>query len=356
MKVWKLIRPGMPLVLLILLVILLGARGSSRSEFTGLPQSFADLVEMVSPAVVNISTTTVVKVHGNLPGESPQPDPDATSDREMKLQSLGSGIIVSRDGLIITNNHMAQGTGEVKVVISDGRELRAKVVGRDPKTDLALLKISSFSEELPMLTLGDSEKVRVGDWVLAVGNPFGLEHTVTQGIISATGRVLGSGPYDNYLQTDAPFNPGSSGGPLVNLKGEVIGINTAIVTGAQGIGFAIPSSLVKSVIDQLKEKGRVVRGSIGVSTRSVTPEIAGSFGLKVPHGALVVAVVPIGPADRGGIRRGDIIAAIGGHQVRTGNDLLRLVAETPVGKSIALIVIRDGKEVPATLQVEELTE
>ena len=369
MKVWRFLKPGGLLALLTLLFFLpFGCERQGSSQMIGFPKSFADLAQRVTPAVVNISSTATVKVPGNPFRHFFGPDDEDNPlgelfkqfhdlpDREMKQQSLGSGFIISKDGFIITNNHMVDGSDEIKVRISDGRELKAKVVGRDTKTDLALLKISSLFENLPVLALGDSEKVRVGDWVLAVGNPFGLEHTVTQGIISATGRMLGSGPYDNFLQTDAPINPGNSGGPLVNLKGEVIGINTAIVSGGQGIGFAIPSGLARSVIAQLKAKGRVVRGWIGLSIQTVTPRIARSFGLTATRGALVSDVEPSGPAARGGIRQGDIIVSYGGRTVQRANDLPRLVAETPVGKLVPVVLVREGKELQATLKVEELGE
>jgi serine protease Do len=236
-------------------------------EVIGFPGSFADLAEKVNPAVVNISTETTVTVPGSPfgqfsgPGEQ-EPFGDflkrffgEAPDIRMKQRSLGSGVIIDKDGYIVTNNHVVAGADEIKVKLADGREFKAKVTGRDSKRDLALIKISSPFKELPAIALGDSSSVQVGDWVIAVGNPFGLGHTVTQGIISATGRVIGSGSYDDLLQTDAPINPGNSGGPLVNLKGEVVGINTAIVAGGQGIGFAIPVNTVKSVIPQLKQKG-----------------------------------------------------------------------------------------------------
>ncbi|HJV33719.1 DegQ family serine endoprotease [Geomonas sp.] len=352
-----------------------GCESKGRTEVIGFPQSFADLAEKVAPAVVNISTTSKVKVPGTPfnhffggGGSGGGDDEDQQfrdffkkyfgnmPDREMKQQSLGSGFIIDDSGLIITNNHMIEGAEEIKVKLADGREFKAKVTGRDPKTDLALIKISSTFGHLPSLQLGDSDKVRVGDWVLAVGIPFGLEHTVTQGIISATGRVIGSGPYDNFLQTDAPINPGNSGGPLVNMKGEVIGINTAIVSGGQGLGFAIPSSLAKSVISQLKEKGKVVRGWIGISIQTLTPELAQSFGLKDAKGALVGDVLPGGPADKGGIQRGDVIVSYNGKAVKDANDLPRLVAETPVGKEVAVALIRDGKEESHIVKVQEMTE
>ena len=353
---------------LFLLVNLGGCRDKAKTEYVGFPQSFADLADKVRPAVVNISTTSTVTVPGspfhqffgqdqggaldnffkNFFGQMP--------DRQMKQQSLGSGFIVNKDGDIITNNHVVDNSEEIKVKLSDGREFKAKVVGRDTKTDLALIKISSTFGNLPVLALGDSEKMRVGDWVMAVGNPFGLEHTVTQGIISATGRVIGSGPYDDFLQTDAPINPGNSGGPLVNLKGEVIGINTAITATGQGIGFSIPSALAKSIVTQLKEKGKVVRGWIGVSIQSVTPELARSFGLSEAKGALVSEVYKGGPAEKGGMKSGDIIVAFDGKNIKSSNDLPRLVAETRVGKSVDVVVMREKKEVHLSVKVEELTE
>lgn len=346
-----------------------GCESKKGSEVIGFPQSFADLAEKAKPAVVNISTTTTVRVPGSPFRHFFGPDEQGPfgdffkrffdediPDRELKQQSLGSGFIIDKDGYIITNNHVVEGADEIKVKLADGREFKAKVIGRDPKTDLALIKITTLFKNLPVLHLGDSDRIRVGDWVLAVGNPFGLEHTVTQGIISATGRVIGSGPYDNFLQTDAPINPGNSGGPLINLKGEVIGINSAIIASGQGIGFAIPSNMAKNIIAQLKEKGKVVRGWIGVSVQTVTPEIAQSFGLKEPKGALVGGVVNGSPAEAAGIKRGDVIIAFDGKEIKNMSDLPRLVAETQVGKAVDIKVIRDGKEVDLKITVAELTE
>lgn len=348
-----------------------GCASRSKDEFVGFPQSFADLAAKVKPAVVNISTTSTVKMAGNPfkqffgQNDGGQMDPfdgffkhffNEVPDREMKQKSLGSGCIISQDGYIITNNHVVENADEIKVKLSDGREFKAKVIGRDSKTDLALIKISSTFEKLPILSLGDSDKMRVGDWVLAVGNPFGLEQTVTQGIISATGRVIGSGPYDNFLQTDAPINPGNSGGPLVNLKGEVIGINTAIVPGGQGLGFAIPSSLAKSITAQLREKGKVTRGWIGVSIQNVTPELAKSFGMKEARGALIGDVVKGSPAEKAGLVTGDIIVSFDGKKIQNSTDLPRLVAGTAVGSTVQLVVLRDNKESTHTIKVEEMTE
>ena len=339
-----------------------------KSEVVGFPQSFTELVEKVRPAVVNISTTTTVRVPGHPyrhffgpREESPFGDFfrrffGDIPDREFKQQSLGSGFIVDKNGYIITNNHVVEKADEIKVKLSEGKEVKAKVIGRDPKTDLVLIKISSLFGDLPTLPLGDSDKVKVGEWVLAIGNPFGLEHTVTKGIISATGRVIGSGPYDNFLQTDAPINPGNSGGPLINLKGEVIGINTAIVASGQGIGFAIPSNLTRQVFAQLKEKGKVARGWIGVSIQSVTPEIAEAFKLKESRGALVGDVAPGSPAEAGGIQRGDIIIAFDGKPVKDASDLPRIVAETPIKKLSTLKVLREGQEVEVRVTVAEMDE
>jgi serine protease Do len=349
--------------------ILLGPAGCKKKEgieFIGFPQSFADLAEKVKPAVVNISTETTLKIPGSpfrhFFGPESSPFDDFLKrffgdipDRELKQKSLGSGFIIDKDGYIITNNHVVEGAEEIKVKLVDGREFNAKVVGRDPKTDLALIKISSIFKDLPTLSLGDSDKIRVGDWVLAIGNPFGLGHTVTQGIISASGRTIGSGPYDNFLQTDAPINPGNSGGPLVNLKGEVIGINSSIIAGGQGIGFAIPSNTAKSIIPQLKEKGNVTRGWIGVSIQSVTPEIAKAFGIKEQRGALVSDVVPGGPADTAGVKRGDIIIAFDGKDIKNMSELPAIVAVTPIGKTVDIKVIRNGKEIMLKLTIAEMT-
>lgn len=361
-------------IMMVAIGVIIGSRMShvvyqnGPGSVIGFPQSFADVAAKVTPAVVNISTTSTVRIPGNPFRHFFGPDDEGPfgdffkrfygdmPDREMKQQSLGSGFIVDKQGYIITNNHVVEGADEIKVKSSDGREFKAKVIGRDKKTDLALIKISSLFKDLPSLELGDSEKMRVGDWVLAIGNPFGLEHTVTQGIISATGRVIGAGPYDNFLQTDAPINPGNSGGPLVNLRGEVIGINTAIISSGQGIGFAIPSAMAKTIISQLKEKGKVVRGWIGVSIQNISPDMAQSFGLKGDEGALVGDVVEGGPAYAAGIKRGDVITAFNGRQIKNMADLSRVVADTPVGTTVDTRVIRDGKEMVLRVKVSEMNE
>ncbi len=351
----------------ILLVLLLGCESRNKIEEVGFPRSFADLADKVKPAVVNISTTSIVTVPGNPfrqffgPDEGPLNDffkdfYKNAPDRKMKQQSLGSGFIIDKEGYIITNNHVVDNAQDIKVKLVDGREFKAKVIGKDAKTDLALIKITSIFEKLPVLVLGDSDSIRVGDWVLATGNPFGLEQTVTQGIISATGRVIGSGPYDDFLQTDAPINPGNSGGPLVNMKGEVIGINTSIIPYGQGIGFAIPSNVAKTITSQLRSKGKVVRGWLGVTIQTVTPEIAESFGMKESQGALVNEVASGSPADKGGIKQGDIIITFDGKNVKTANDLPFIVAETPVGKTVSVTLFRGGKTMDLQVKIEELTE
>jgi serine protease Do len=371
MKKRAIVNLAAAVILSVMAGVLIGSQHScekmpGRSQFIGFPQSFADLVEKVKPAVVNISTESTVKVPGSpfnffFGPEEGGPFGDffhkffgQIPNRELKQQSLGSGFIIDSDGYIITNNHVVEGAQEITVKLAGGKEYKAKVVGRDPKTDLALIKISSLFKNLPTLSLGDSDKMRVGDWVLAIGNPFGLEETVTQGIISATGRVIGSGPYDNFLQTDAPINPGNSGGPLINLKGEVIGINTAIISGGQGIGFAVPSNMAKSIIAQLKEKGKVTRGWIGVSVQIVTAEIAQSFGLKEAKGALVSEVSAGGPADAAGMKRGDIIVSFDGKEISKMSDLPIIVAGTPVGKTVPVTVIREGKELTLNIKIAEM--
>ena len=276
--------------------------------------------------------------------------------KSYKARSLGSGFIIDAKGYVVTNNHVVEGADKIKVILVGGKEYQATVKGRDPKTDLALIQIVNPPENLPFLKLGDSDAIQVGDWVMAVGNPFGLGHTVTQGIISAKGRVIGAGPYDNFLQTDASINPGNSGGPLLNLQGEVIGINTAIIASGQGIGFATPSNIAKSVIPQLGDKGKVVRGMIGVQVQNVTPDLAKSFGMAEPKGALVAQVNPDTPAAKAGIQRGDIIIEFNGHPIHEMNELPRMVAETAPGSKATLKVLRQGKEKTLNLTITELTD
>jgi serine protease Do len=262
---------------------------------------------------------------------------------------------MSKEGYILTNNHVVEDADQIKVKLAGGKEFDGKVVGRDPKTDLALVKIAGDSDLQP-LKLGNSDDLKVGNWVVAVGSPFGLEQTVTAGIVSAKGRVIGSGPYDNFIQTDASINPGNSGGPLINLQGEVVGINTAIIASGQGIGFAIPINMAKEVAPQLQKRGHVTRGLLGVNIQDVTPELAKSLGLKESKGALVSQVVPGGPADKAGLEQGDVIVNFDGQPVGDSKDLPRIVASTPVGKTVTVKLLRDGKEVERQAKVGEMEE
>ena len=337
--------------------------------------TFAELAKKTGAAVVNISTERKVKnqateFFNQMPSGPGGQNPFAPGDpfqeffkkffgempKTFKTRSLGSGFIIEPSGVILTNNHVVEGADKITVKLFGGKEFKATIKGRDAKTDLALIQITNPPPDLPFLTLGDSDAVRVGDWVMAVGNPFGLSHTVTQGIISAKSRVIGAGPYDNFLQTDASINPGNSGGPLLNLQGEVVGINTAILASGQGIGFAIPSDMAKWVIPQLKAKGKVTRGMLGVEVQNVTPDLAKSFGMSEAKGALVAEVNPGSPAEKAGIKRGDIIIEFNGHPIQEMNDLPRLVADTAPGTKASVKVLRDGKEKTFNVTVSELTE
>jgi serine protease Do len=334
--------------------------------------NFAALVKELEVVAVNISSTKVIsgrRFHRRAPGPFGEDDTfrDFFGDdffdrffgdiprRDFRQRSLGSGFVIDKDGYILTNNHVVEGADEITVRLSDEHEFDGKIIGRDTKTDIALIKVKS-AEGLPIAKLGDSDDLEVGEWVMAIGNPFGLEQTVTVGIVSAKGRVIGSGPYDNFIQTDASINPGNSGGPLFNTRGEVVGINTAIVAGGQGIGFAIPINMAKSIVEQLKERGKVIRGWMGVIIQTVTPELAQSFGLKEGKGALVADVEESGPAAKAGIERGDVIIEFDGKSIDEMSELPRMVAETPVGRKADVKVIRDGKEKTFNLVVGELPE
>jgi len=323
------------------------------------PDSFPETVEAVKPAVVNISTTQAVPGRGRQPAEPFREFLERyfgeSLPREQPRQSLGSGLIVEPDGYVLTNNHVVEGGRMIMVRLSDAEEYEARVVGTDPRTDLALLKIQG-PREFPVARLGDSEGLRVGEWVLAIGNPFGLEQTVTAGIVSAKGRVIGAGPYDDFIQTDAAINPGNSGGPLFNARGEVVGINSAIFSqsgGSIGIGFAIPINLAKELIPQLKAKGRVSRGWLGVAIAPLTPELAQKLGRP---GALVTDVVPSGPAAGAGVRAGDLIVAFQGQPIRRAGELPWLTAKTAVGSEVELMLLRDGKEQAVKVRLGELPE
>jgi len=328
-----------------------------------LPVDIPQLFKEVSPAVVNISTTQVVKF--NRPRmRTPFGPQDPFEEffhnyfgrmpREQKRKSLGSGFIVSPDGFILTNNHVVEKAEEVTVTLLDKEEFRAKVIGTDPKIDIALIKIDA-KRKLPYVALGDSDKLDVGEWVVAIGNPFALGHTVTAGIVSAKGRIIGSGPYDDFIQTDASINPGNSGGPLFNLKGEVVGINTAIMQGGQGIGFATPIQLAKSVLEQLKDKGKVTRGWLGVYIQKLTPEAAENLGISGKHGALVSDVTSGGPAEKAGIRSGDVIVGFNGKEIRDEHELPQAVASTKPGKTANVRLLREGKEMTVAVTIAEMT-
>ncbi len=329
--------------------------------------SFAPLVEKYSPSVVNISTTSVVKrrIFPSIPN-SPFGGNDPFEEffkrffgdnyqQEFRRRGLGSGFIISEDGYIVTNNHVVDKADNIEVILKDGKRYKAKIIGKDRKTDLALLKIEPDTPLKPV-KLGNSDELRIGDWVIAIGNPFGLGYTVTSGIVSAKGRSLGLGAYDDFIQTDAPLNPGNSGGPLFNLKGEVVGVNTAIVARGQGIGFAIPINMASYVISQLKETGKVVRGWLGVVIQSITPEIAESMNLKSTEGALVADVSPESPAEKAGIKRGDVIIKFNEHHIREFSDLSRLVGMTAPGSKVKITVLRDGKEQVLDVVLGELKD
>jgi serine protease Do len=336
------------------------------SDTPMVPANFSELAEKVRPGVVNIQVVKTVKNAGfgfsnsfRTPfGDFFGPFSDENPHRSPEQQGVGSGFVISSDGYILTNNHVVDDANQIKITLADGKEYDAKVVGRDPKTDLALLKVDGVSNLQP-LQLGDSDSLKVGNWVVAIGSPFGLEQTVTAGIVSAKGRVIGSGPYDNFIQTDASINPGNSGGPLLNTKGEVIGINTAIFSqsgGNVGIGFAIPVNMAKEIVPQLEEKGHVTRGWLGVGIQKITPELAKSFGLKDEKGALVSQVVKGGPADKGGIETGDVIVEFDGKKVSDSNELPRMVAPLAVDKTVSVKVLRSGNVVDREVKIGQLEE
>ena len=326
------------------------------------PDSFADLAAKLLPSVVNISTTQVIKQQPRQPGGTARPqfppgspfedffreffDRQQRGAPERKATSLGSGFVIDVSGLVVTNNHVIAEADEIMVIFADDTQLPAKVLGRDPKTDLALLKIEPKDKKLTAVSFGNSDTARVGDWVVAIGNPFGLGGTVTAGIVSARHRDISSGPYDDFIQTDASINRGNSGGPMFNIKGEVVGVNTAIYSpsgGSVGIGFAIPSNLAKPIIAQLKKFGKPKRGWLGVNIQTITEEIAQGLGLERATGALVANLTEGGPAEKAKIQIGDVILTFDGKKVDEMRRLPRIVAETTVGKSVEVEVLRKGK-------------
>jgi len=342
----------------------------TSSVLPAAPGSFSQLAKKASPSVVNISTVKVIKGgrHGPVPFGGPHGPNDPFKDfferffedqipRDFRQQSLGSGFVIDKDGFILTNNHVVENTEEIKVKLADKSEYDAKIVGRDTKTDLALIRIESDQPLVP-LSLGDSDTLYVGDWVIAIGNPFGLEATVTAGIVSAKYRDIGAGSYDNFIQTDASINPGNSGGPLLNTAGEVVGINTAILSrsgGSVGIGFAIPINMAKDLLPQLK-KGKVVRGWLGVMIQKITPDLKEKLGLKDEKGALVADVTAGGPAEEAGIKRGDVIVSFDGEDIKEMHDLPYIVASTPVEKKVTVEIIRKGKKKSLHVKTGELKE
>jgi serine protease Do len=340
--------------------------------------SFADLAAKLLPGVVNISSSQIIQGPGRGPdiplfppgspfeqffkdfmdrqrranphGDTPQP--------QRRAQSLGSGFIIDPSGIVVTNNHVIDGADEITVILQDNTSLKATVVGRDDRTDIAVLKVNS-DKPLPYVSFGDSDTARVGDWVLAIGNPFGLGGTVTAGIVSARGRNINEGPYDNFIQTDAAINKGNSGGPLFNLQGQVVGMNTAIYSpsgGSIGIGFSIPSNMVKEVVAQLRDFGHARRGWLGVRIQQVSPDIADSVGLKEASGAMVAGVSEGGPAEQGKIKSGDVILTFDGKPVKEMRNLPLMVAQTPIGKEVPVTVWRDGKAVTLSVKVGELPD
>jgi serine protease Do len=352
-------------------VNLLGDAGPVDSRSSGGLPDFVNLAKKIKPLVVNISTTQVSEARGSQQEfGSPFGEEDPFNDfwrrffggpmprGPQRQRSLGSGFLIDGDGSILTNNHVVENASKIVVKLSDDQEYEAKIVGRDQKTDIAVIKINAKGN-LAAANLGDSDKLEVGEWVVAIGNPFGLDSTVTSGIVSAKGRHIGQGPYDNFIQTDASINPGNSGGPLLNLRGEVIGINTAIFSrtgGNIGIGFAIPINLVKEVLPQLRGKGKVTRGYLGVLIQKVTPEIAESLGMEKGYGALVANVSKDGPADKAGVKVGDVITEFDGKEVKDSGDLPIIVARTPVDKKVRMKVLRDKKEMMLNVAVGELKD
>ena len=342
---------------------------AKSTEFFNAPASFNQLAEMVSPAVVNIRTVKTIKGGGPVLRQF-QRDPwgrkgpfkdfferffGEDMQKEFKQPSLGSGFIIDKEGFVVTNNHVIEDADQIKVKLKDEREYDATIVGRDPNTDIALLKIDS-GEDLPTAKLGDSDELKVGQWVVAIGSPFGLEHTVTAGIVSAKGRVIGSGPYDDFIQTDASINPGNSGGPLLNLNGEVVGINTAIVAGGHGIGFAIPINLAKGIIVALKTEGEVTRGWLGVAIQDLNGDMAEYYEVENKKGVFVMDVFEGDPADKAGIKPKDIILEVNGQKIKTSRRLTSMIAGIPVGETAKIKILRDGKEKTVKVKIVKRDE
>jgi serine protease Do/serine protease DegQ len=343
------------------------ATGLALAE--ALQMGFVDVAQHVRPAVVHLGTIQRAKNRRgpNLPQGNDDPffrdffnqffgseGPDSRS--EFRRPGLGSGVIIDKRGLVLTNFHVVKGADEILIRLSDKREYRGQILGTDPKTDLALVKFQP-DHELTVASMGNSDALRVGEWAIAIGNPFGLDQTVTVGVISATGRSdVGIATYENFIQTDASINPGNSGGPLVNLKGEVIGVNTAIVAAGQGIGFAIPINMVKRVVDQLVDKGKVVRGWLGVALQPLSPDLAQSLGLAGTNGAVVGSTITGSPAAQAGLQQGDVIVAYDSTPVDDYRHVQRLVAETRVGKSVTLQIVRKKQKMDVAVTIAEVPD
>ncbi|GGK46501.1 DegQ family serine endoprotease [Salinarimonas ramus] len=347
------------------------AQQITPTPFPDAPESFADLVDRVMPAVVNIQAATTAEVEERFMPQLPPGTPfedlfeeffnrrgEGAPRMPRRSNSLGSGFIIDPSGIVVTNNHVIGDADEIEVVFADGTTYDAEVIGTDSAIDIAVLKIES-DVPFPSVPFGDSEEMRIGDWVVAIGNPFGLGGSVSAGIVSARARDIASGPYDNYIQTDAAINRGNSGGPLFNMRGEVVGINTAILSptgGSVGIGFSIPTSTALPVIEQLQEFGETRRGWLGVRIQSVDETTADALGLDEARGALVAGVDPDGPASAAGIEMGDVIVSFDGVEVESSRDLPRIVANTPVGKEVAVEVVRDGEPVTIDVTIARLQE
>jgi len=364
----RLRRPAAALAIAASILLPFPAAAQSRG-----PEGIADVAEKVIDAVVNISTSQTVEARGAMPQLPPGSQQfeeffeeffknrrggDNQNRAPRRVSSLGSGFIIDASGIVVTNNHVISDADEVHVILNDGTRLKAEVIGHDQKTDIALLRVKP-DKPLKAVQFGDSDKLRLGEWVVAIGNPFSLGGTVTAGIVSARNRDINSGPYDNYIQTDAAINRGNSGGPLFNLNGEVVGVNTAIISpsgGSIGIGFAVPSKTAVAVIDQLRQFGETRRGWLGVRIQQVTDEIADGLNIKPAKGALVAGVEEKGPAKPAGIEPGDVIIKFDGKDVREMKDLPRIVADTPVGKDVEVVIIRKGKEEKRTVKLGRLED
>ena len=356
------------IVVMVMVGLMLGsglpmASAAKNAPVQMVPQNFSSLADTVSPAVVHIRVEKTVKGGGPVfPQFKQNPFGDNEQFKEFfgrnfgqqrqpefKQPGQGSGFIIDKSGYIVTNHHVVAGADTIKVILKEDTEYDAKLVGREPVTDIALIKVAATGN-LPTVPMGSTEKLSVGEWVAAIGSPFGLEHTVTAGIVSAKGRVIGSGPYDDFIQTDASINPGNSGGPLINMRGEIVGINTMIIAGGNGIGFAIPIDQAKDIIAQLKTGGEVTRGWLGVTIQDLKGNLAEYYGVQDKSGVLVASVVPGDPADQAGIQPNDIITKVGGKKITTSRDLTNLAAKLGVGDTARVTVLRDGR--PKTLKVK----